>query len=75
MESLIGKARYLINWSSQRAHTVEGGITVRLVASLTGLDLTKQLNMVSTTESKQVKLETNRTVILPPAVSVLRSHI
>ena len=45
-------------------------------SSLTRLDLTKEENMplfvfTETTESKQVKLEISRTVILPPPVSIL----
>ena len=51
--------------------TVGGSITVKLVFSLTGLDLTKRENVLllvlcsEATEFKPVKLETSRTVLLP----------
>ena len=53
-----------------------GRITVQLISSLTRLDLTKKGNMLffvhsERAESKLVKLETSRTVTLPPKVSVL----
>ena len=55
---------------NQRTLTVGKRITVRLVFSLKRLDLTKEENMLffacsEATESKLVKLETSRTVILP----------
>ena len=48
-----------------------GRITVRLVSSLTGLDLTKQVNLVffectETTKSKPVKQESSETVWTSP---------
>ena len=52
--------------------TVGGRITVRLVSSLTRLNLTKEENNMllfvssEAVESKLVKLETCQTVILPP---------
>ena len=56
--------------------TKREGSTVWMKSSLTRLDLTKEENMplfvfTETTESKQVKLEISRTVILPPPVSIL----
>ena len=55
---------------NQRTLTVGKRITVRLDFSLKRLDLTKEENMLffacsEATESKLVKLETSRTVILP----------
>ena len=54
-----------------RTPTEEGMITVRLVSSSTRLDLTKKENMLlfvssEAVVSKILKLETSRTVILPP---------
>ena len=47
-----------------------------MVSSLTRLDLTNKVNMLlyvcsEAVESELVKLETSRTVILPPLVSLL----
>ena len=62
---------------NQRTLTVGGSIIVRLVSSLTRLDLTNKeillfLVCSEAPESKLVKLETSCcTVILPPTVSVL----
>ena len=56
--------------------TVGGRITVRLVSSLTRLNLTKEENNMllfvssEAVESKLVKLETCQTVILPPPPTV-----
>ena len=63
-----------------RTPTEEGMITVRLVSSSTRLDLTKKENMLlfvssEAVVSKILKLETSRTVILPPMVSVLFSMV
>ena len=62
----------------QRTLTVDGGrITAQLVSSLTRLDLTKEENLLffvcrEAATFTFVKLETSRTVILPPStVSVL----
>ena len=60
----------------QKTLTVVGSITVRLVSSLTRLDLPKYENMLlfgysEAVESNLVKLETSHTVILPPTVSVV----
>ena len=55
--------------------TVGGRITVQLVSDLTRLDMVNEEKMFfvcsEAVESKLVKLETSRTVILPPTVSVL----
>ena len=72
-------AKLLIpNQSNQGTFIVGGRITVQLVSSLTRLDLTKEENMFfvcnEATESKLVKLETSRAVILPPKVGVLWSN-
>ena len=63
----------------QTTLTAGGRITVRLVSSLTRQDLTQKENMLlflcsEAVESKLVKLETSRTVIFPPTVSVLMLH-
>ena len=68
------------NQSNQRTFTVGGRITVWLVSSSTELGVTKQENKLlfactKTTESKPVKLDTSRTVILPPTASVLWSNL
>ena len=62
----------------QRKHTIVGSITEHLVSSLRKIYLTKKENVwliVSTksVEPKLPKLETGRTVILGPTVSVLRA--
>ena len=67
---------YRYGITSNACYTFGGRITVRLVSSLTGLDLTKQENMLffvytETTESKSVKLETCYTMILSPTASIL----
>ena len=59
----------------QRTLTLGEWITVQLDSSLARLDLTKEENMFvllcsEAGESKLVKLETRRTVILPSMVSV-----
>ena len=62
----------MVNLFEQRG----GGITAQLVSScFTGMNVTKQDNMLlflcsKVIESKPVKLESNSTVILPPAVSI-----
>ena len=58
----------------QRALTVGGSITVQLVSSLTRLDLNQKENMLfivysKSAESKLVKPETSRALILLPMVS------
>ena len=60
----------------QRRLPVGVSVTVQLVSSLTRLELTKKENMLlfvcsEAVESILVKLETSRTVILPPMVRVL----
>ena len=62
--------------SDQRTLTVGGRITVRLVSSLTRLELTNEGNKILFVVSEAVycnlvKLETSWTVMLPPMVSVL----
>ena len=66
----------LIKYYTQRTLTIEGRITVRLVASVARLDLAIEENMLffvccGAAESKLVKLETSHTIILPQIVSVL----
>ena len=65
-----------MNKPIQTTLTIGERITVWLISFLTRLDLTEELNMVSfvcseTVQSNMVKLETSRTVIIPPLVSVL----
>ena len=66
----------LPNKVGQRTLTVRGSITAWLVSSFTRLHQTASLNtnkiiFSSLVSSSLVKLETSRTVILPPTVSVL----
>ena len=65
--------------SEQRTLTVGGKITVRLVSSLTRLELTNEGNVILFVFSEAVKynlvkLETSCTVMLPPMVSVFCSE-
>ena len=60
----------------QRSLTMGGSTTVQLVSTLTRLDLSSKENMLlfvggETVDSKLVKLETSRTAILLPTVTVL----
>ena len=60
----------------QRTLTIGGRITVWLVSSLTRLELTNERNIIlfvfsEAVKCNLVKLETSRTVILPPMASVL----
>ena len=67
--------------SDQKTLTVGESITVRLLSSLTRLNMTNKDYMLflylcsEAVEYKLVKLETSHTVILPPTVSVLCSDI
>ena len=61
---------------AEKTHSRGGKITVWLVSSLTRLDRNKKENMWLSVCSEAadailVKLETSRTMILPPTVSVL----
>ena len=72
--SLLGGSP--LNCKGREDSPVGGHITVQLVSSLLRLDLTKEENMLffvcsEAVESKLVKLETSRTVILSPIASVL----
>ena len=75
--SLLGGSP--LNSKGREDSPLGGRITVQLVSSLLRLDLTKEENMLffvcsEAVESKLVKLETSRTVIFPPTVSVLMLH-
>ena len=68
--------RFHLIYAIQRTFIVSKRITVLLVSSLTALDTIASLHTNNTlfsclVESKQVKLKTSRTVILPSTVSVL----
>ena len=60
---------YLVRYLPVNTH-LRGRITVQLASSLTGLDLTRQENLLLFTCS-EIKFETSHSVILPPMVSVL----
>ena len=77
--SAVSECSLITVWKCcrQRTLTVGGSITVQLVvSSLTGLDYTKQQENTlifvrwKTTESFPVKLETNRSMIFSPTVSI-----
>ena len=63
-------SRFLVKM--QRTLTVGGSITVLQVSSLTRLDFTKKENLLFFVCSET---ETSSTVILPPTVSFLWSHL